>query len=141
MCLNGRLIAATKLGNVHRGLNVLIFDKETGSSRVNTFDFYSDPDASSKLASLLRPVKAEVVVMAVFDDGSARMSQDLRRQIQNMGSKNITSLAFRDSWAFVGAKPGMGKIANERINPAAGSSDKYFGWPKEVAISGCIPKF
>ncbi|CBY31270.1 unnamed protein product [Oikopleura dioica] len=141
MCIDGRLVAATKLGNVRRGLNVLIFDKESSSAEVNTFDFYSDANASSKLASLLRPIKAQVVVFAVFDDGSARISQELRKQIQIFGSQNITSLGFRDSWAFIGAKPGMGRIANEKMKRVADSPDAYLGWPGEVSIAGCIPKF
>jgi hypothetical protein len=57
------------------------------------------------------------------------------------GSQNITSLGFRDSWAFIGAKPGMGRIANERMKRVADSPDDYLGWPGEVTIEGCIPKF
>ena len=43
------------------------------------------------------------------------MNEETRKLFSDLGSKNVTDLAFRDSWVFVGAKGVQNKSPFEQV--------------------------
>ncbi|MGH0159383.1 UNVERIFIED_CONTAM: hypothetical protein FKN15_037106 [Acipenser sinensis] len=83
-----------------------------------------------------------IVLMATYDEGSTKLSQEARKEIEKLGSKEIQQIGFRSSWVFVGAKgftlpEGLKK---EKMNHSNKEKNRYDGWPAEVQIEGCIPR-
>jgi len=82
-------------------------------SPVQSFDTWGDDSASSRLVEYLRGLPAGTVVLAaVADDGSLRLSQQAREAIAAMfGSRFIGKLAYQQSWAMLSRKGAAAPIA------------------------------
>jgi hypothetical protein len=67
---------------------------------------------------MLKDFKAElpqfcIIMVGVKDEGSAKLSKEVRAYFKAMGSNKIGSLGHRQGWAFIGIK-GMTKFAEKK---------------------------
>jgi len=44
------------------------------------------------------------LIVAVKDEGSKQFSKEARSLFENIGSKEVTQLAYREGWGFIGVK-------------------------------------
>lgn len=44
------------------------------------------------------------MIVAVKDEGSKQFSKEARSLFENIGSKEVTQLAYREGWGFIGVK-------------------------------------
>jgi hypothetical protein len=98
------------------GLNVVVVNPQTGQAvnpetnqpdQGKTFDTWSDPQASGAFDSFIdHTPDGYWVILASCNDASYRLSQSAKNTIKALGSKHITNMYFRDSWAFIGQKGG-----------------------------------
>ncbi|KAI4785316.1 hypothetical protein KUCAC02_037839, partial [Chaenocephalus aceratus] len=69
------------------------------------------------------------------------LNADARQLISELGSVLVKSLAFRDSWVFVGGKGASADRTLEKHSKNDGATNKYDQWPEMVELQGCIPKY
>jgi hypothetical protein len=67
-----------------------------------------------------------IIVIAVRDDASEKLSVSAKEAIESLGSKEIRKLGYRDSWCFVGRKGAsmIEKYAPSRSGPVALREEK-----------------
>ncbi|KAM5333186.1 protein FAM3B isoform 2-T3 [Glossophaga mutica] len=143
ICFEDELLIGEKTGNVGRGINVAIVNYTTGKViATQYFDTYED-DNSGAMTRFIRgaPVKS-LLFMVTHNDGSARLKEDAKKAIEELGSKEIRTMRFRSSWVFLTAKGFElpAGIQREKINHSDHANNRYMGWPAEIQIEGCIPK-
>ncbi|MBN3279718.1 FAM3B protein, partial [Polyodon spathula] len=130
-------------GNTRAGINIAAVDAATGKVHSsNSFNMWEGDNAGPLIKFINEIPNNSFVLMATYDDGSTKLSQEARKEIEKLGSKEIQQIGFRSSWVFMGAKgftlpDGM---KNEKINHSNKEKNRYNGWPAEVQIEGCIPR-
>ncbi|EDO38033.1 predicted protein [Nematostella vectensis] len=68
------------------------------------FDTYNDVDAGTKITDYINGLPGDVLVaLTVVDEGSRYLSNEAKNAISTLGANNA-SLAFRETYAFVGYK-------------------------------------
>ncbi|XP_054889473.1 protein FAM3C-like [Poeciliopsis prolifica] len=141
ICINNNLALGTVLNNAGGGINVVVVNGKSGDVlKTDHFNMYSG--SVEPLIELLKNIETgSVVLMAVFDEGSTKLSEEARTLISEMGSSSIHSLGYRDNWVFVGGKGMMGKSNFEKYIKSDSSKNKYDNWPEMVEVEGCIPKY
>ncbi|XP_041037395.1 protein FAM3A isoform X2 [Carcharodon carcharias] len=137
---DSRLMSSVK-NNVGRGLNIALVNGVTGELMdAKFFDMWAGDTGINEMLKFLRPVyDGTLVFVASFDDPATKMNEEGRKIFNELGSKAINVLGFRDSWVFVGAKGIENKSPFEQHIRNDKNSNKYEGWPEAVQIEGCIP--
>ncbi|XP_025071194.1 protein FAM3B isoform X7 [Alligator sinensis] len=125
ICFEDELLISEQRGNVGRGINIAI---------VNYF--------SGEMTAFIKDApQGSLLLMVTHDDGSARLKDDGKKAIEELGSKEIRNMKFRSSWVFIAAKGFKlpDNIEKEKINHSDNRKNRYSGWPAEIQIEGCIP--
>lgn len=103
-----------------RGINIVALDFETHKVVfTGKYDTYGDAGASARLISDFKEKLPQfcIVVAAVKDEASNKLDKAVKGLFQELGSKQIKSLKFREGWSFVGVK-GVKKSAEKRGHTA-----------------------
>ncbi|XP_039600440.1 protein FAM3B-like isoform X5 [Polypterus senegalus] len=143
ICFEDELLMGEEKGNTGRGMNVAIVNAISGKLlNAKSFDMWEGDFAVTMLQFMKDIPENSIVLMATHDEGSTRLSSDIKTEITNLGSKEIQKIAFRSSWVFIGAKGFVlpSNIRSEQINHSDQHKNRYNGWPAEVQIEGCIPR-
>jgi hypothetical protein len=89
-----------------RGLNVVVFDENTGEPLyARVFDTNASQGDSDAFARLIEGLPAgRVVAVTVKDDASRNLTEPAKVACERLGSALIRQLDYRDSWALIGRK-------------------------------------
>lgn len=121
-----------------RGIHVIVIDRTTGKIvECKVFDTWVDGRNSAALVKYLDNVPVgKVLCFAVLDEGSSHLEREARKVISSLGSKSVSSLGFREMWAFVTVKGG--KPIGEAIQAKQGEhfSDE---WAPDVNLRINLP--
>ncbi|XP_048113586.1 protein FAM3C isoform X1 [Alosa alosa] len=140
MCFNGQMILSRSLRNTKEGLNIAVINARTGELiRTGTFNMWHGEVES--LVTFLKAVEKDTLVLiATYDDGATKITDEARGLIAELGSTSINKLAFRDNWVFAGGKGISGKSPFEQHIANNKSNNKYDKWPELLEMTGCIPQ-
>ncbi|KAG8518581.1 Protein FAM3B, partial [Galemys pyrenaicus] len=143
ICFEDELLIGEKTGNVARGINIAVVDYATGKATATQyFDMYEGDNSGPMTRFIQGAPPQSLIFMVTHDDGSSRLTEDAKKAIEALGSKEIRNMRFRSSWVFLAAK-GLelpAGLEREKINHSDTSKNRYSGWPAEIQIEGCIPK-
>uniref|UniRef100_UPI00398F7A78 protein FAM3A-like isoform X1 n=2 Tax=Pristiophorus japonicus TaxID=55135 RepID=UPI00398F7A78 len=141
-CMDDQVLMSSVKNNVGRGLNIALVNGVTGDLMdTKFFDMWAGENGINDLLKFLRPIyEGTLVFVASYDDPATKMNEEAKRIFNELGSKAINVLGFRDSWVFVGAKGIENKSPFEQHIKNDKNSNKYEGWPEAVEIEGCIPR-
>jgi hypothetical protein len=89
-----------------RGYNLVVLDAESGAViGTRNFDTWgADGQADSMAAFIGRVPTGAVVLAAIQDEGTSRMTEAAYQALESLGSAHIRQLDFRDSWGLIGRK-------------------------------------
>jgi hypothetical protein len=92
--------------NGSRGVNVVALDARDHSVLLaKSYDTYANDNASGDMIKDLRGVRrGSIIVAAVKDEGSKKLSAEAKELFTKWGSAQVNSLEFRQGWAFIGVK-------------------------------------
>ncbi|XP_078064539.1 protein FAM3A [Mustelus asterias] len=140
-CMDDQVLMSSVKNNVGRGLNIALVNGVTGELMgAKYFDMWAGDKGINELLKFLRPIyEGTLVFVASYDDPATKMNEEARKIFNELGSKAINGLGFRDSWVFVGAKGIENKSPFEQHIKNEKGTNKYEGWPEAVQIEGCIP--
>eukprot|EP00731_Ephydatia_muelleri_P000205 Em0001g205a len=118
-----------------RGMHVIVLDQNTGRViSYKAFDTWGDGSSSAALVAHLSRIPAgRIVCFAVLDDGAVQLNSAARKAITALGSKEISSLAYRDMWTFVALKGG--KAIGEAIQKKLPSEE----WARDLHLRVNVP--
>ncbi|KFV47238.1 Protein FAM3B, partial [Tyto alba] len=100
-------------------------------------------DHSGEMMTFIKNApEGSLLLMVTHDDGNARLKNDAKKLVEELGSKEIWNMKFRSSWAFIAAKGFKlpDDIQKEKINHSDKKKNRYGDWPAEIQIEGCIPR-
>uniref|UniRef100_A0A8C9TCV9 Protein FAM3C-like n=1 Tax=Scleropages formosus TaxID=113540 RepID=A0A8C9TCV9_SCLFO len=104
ICLENTILMSEGKRNTGRGMNIALVDGHSGNlTRTAIFDIYSG-DVKELTAFLKTITYGTIVMIASFDDAASKLNDEVKKMIGELGSTNITTIEFRDSWVFVGGK-------------------------------------
>ncbi|RPI02961.1 MAG: hypothetical protein EHM72_02795 [Calditrichaeota bacterium] len=110
-----------------RGINLVAVNHEEG--RVlhrRTFDTYAAAAESDSLAAFLTRLADNTIILAgVMDDGAANLTATGRAAFESLGSREISNLQYRDSWAFIGRKGTTTPLAEQRVSQNNGQASVF----------------
>ncbi|KAF3856241.1 hypothetical protein F7725_016964 [Dissostichus mawsoni] len=126
--------------NVGSGLNIVAVNGENGD--VETFAYLNMQigNPNEILAYLKNIDPGMIVLVASFDDVTAKMTDEMREVFVGMGSTLITSVKHRDNWVFAGRAGSDNKSLFEKQAANDQSTNVYGDWPEVVELSGCYPR-
>merc|ERR1712167_36091 len=89
-----------------RGFNLVVLaGKDHEVIHAKTYDTYGNGGAADAMAKLIGSVPmGSVIIAAVRDEGSRRLSQSAKDAFKQMGAKEIDKLGFREGYIFMGVK-------------------------------------
>ncbi|KAM6224042.1 protein FAM3B [Rhynchocyon petersi] len=143
ICFDDELLIGEKTGNVERGINIAIVNYVTGKViKTQFFDMYEGDNSGPMTAFIQSAPQKSLLFFVTHDDGSSRLKEEAKNAIEALGSKEIRNLKFRSSWVFLAAKGFElpSGIEREKINHSDNKKNRYYGWPAEIQIDGCIPR-
>ncbi|XP_021046284.1 protein FAM3C [Mus pahari] len=140
ICLEDNVLMSGVKNNVGRGINVALVNGKTGEVIDTKFFDMWGGDVAPFIEFLKTIQDGTVVLMATYDDGATKLTDEARRLIAELGSTSITSLGFRDNWVFCGGKGIKTKSPFEQHIKNNKETNKYEGWPEVVEMEGCIPQ-
>lgn len=140
MCFNGQVILSKELRNTNSGLNIAVINARTGEViKTDTFNMWLGEVDS--LVPFLKTIESNTLVLiATYDDGATKITDEARRLIAELGSTAINKLAFRDNWVFAGGKGISGKSPFEQHIENNQSRNKYDTWPELLEMKDCFPQ-
>ncbi|XP_072901111.1 protein FAM3B-like isoform X1 [Hemitrygon akajei] len=141
ICLEDEILLGDEKNNYGRGMNIAIVEAKTGKYiRSGTFDLYEGDNSGRMIEFLKKAPEGSLVFMATFDDSYNRMTEDAKKYIEGLGSKEIRKMAFRGNWVFVGTKGFTlpKDYEREKIINCQKVRNKYSVWPSEIQILGCF---
>ncbi|KAK5934074.1 hypothetical protein CgunFtcFv8_014498 [Champsocephalus gunnari] len=140
ICFEGNIIMSNVKNNVGSGLNIVVVNGENGD--VETFTYFNmhigNSDAILEYLKNIDP--GMIVLVASFDDVTAKMTDEIRAVFVGMGSTLITSVKRRDNWVFAGGAGRDNKSFFEKKAVNDESTNVYEDWPDIVELSGCYPR-
>ncbi|XP_069492147.1 protein FAM3B [Ambystoma mexicanum] len=143
ICFEDELMMGEKKNNVGRGINIAIVNYDTGKA-VDTkiFDMYEGDFSGSLVTFLKNAPQRSILLMSTHDDGATKLSEDAKKAIEALGSKEIRNIRFRSSWTYVAGKGVKlpDDLQKEKINHSDNNKNRYSGWPAEIQIEGCLPR-
>ena len=89
-----------------RGMNVVVLDTNTITAKnVRVFDTFLSTAQSDSLTAYLNALPTGTMVIdLIIDEGTNSLTAAARAAIKSIGSIDIDSVGFRDSWAIIGRK-------------------------------------
>ncbi|XP_061407831.1 protein FAM3D-like [Lethenteron reissneri] len=140
ICFWNRTVMSSVLNNVGVGINIALINGQTGQV-INTGHFDMWQGDIKLLIQFLNGIKeGTIVLLASFDDPYTKLNDEAKALFVKLGSSIVNSLAFRESWVFVGALGIEGKSPFEARLENKKETNKYDGWPEMVELVGCIPR-
>jgi len=103
--INEKEVFTNKEAN--RGINLVALDFETHKVVYkNSYDTFGGAAASAQLVKDYKEKLPEfcIVVAAVKDEASRKLSKEVKELFGSLGSNAIKNLKFREGWAFIGVK-------------------------------------
>lgn len=105
------------------GHHIAVFDETTMEFEYyKRFDllFGGTPQVEAYKEALDSIPENKIVLFAVCDEGSSRLTTELKDKIKEFGSVLIDSLGWRDSWAMIGERNAPAGSVPEGYHPAFG---------------------
>ena len=94
-----------RLGKAGRGINLVVM--VGGEIKSRSYDTYGGKKHSDRLVKDLKEIpEGAVIIAAVRDEASRKLTPALKAAFAELGSKEIKNLRFREGWIFVAAKGG-----------------------------------
>ncbi len=89
-----------------RGHNIVVFDTTTGQvGELGFFDTLDKTENADSLAAFVARVPAgKLVLVAIRDEGSYRMTENAHRALESVGSGLTRQVSFRDAYVLLGRK-------------------------------------
>ncbi|XP_059674348.1 protein FAM3B [Gavia stellata] len=143
ICFEDELLISEEKGNVGRGINIAIVNYKTGKvTSAKFFDMWKGDHSGEMITFIKNAPEGSLLLMVTHDDGSTRLKNDAKKLVEDLGSKEIWTMKFRSSWAFIASKGFKlpDNIQKEKINHSDKKNNRYDGWPAEIQIEGCIPR-
>ena len=88
-----------------RGIVMIVLDNQGKIIFNEIFDTYSSSSACQYLEEAIKTHESQslhhLMILAVKDEGSRSLSPSTRQLISSLGSKEIESLGYRESWCFL----------------------------------------
>ena len=60
--------------------------------------------------------RGSIILVALRDEGTARLSSEVKAYFTRLGSKEIGSIGFRQSWSFIGVKGQAGALEKRGVD-------------------------
>ena len=100
------IINGVDSGLKYRGFHVVVLSATDGRIvKQQVFDTHGHASASSEMTRFIdESFDGSIIVVAVRDTGSRILGSDANDYIKNLGSRNITTLDFREALALVTSK-------------------------------------
>ncbi|XP_051271721.1 protein FAM3C [Dicentrarchus labrax] len=140
ICFNGKIIMAHLLNNVGPGLNIVVVNGENGDVEKSGFLNMKIGHKEDILAFLKEIKSGMIVLVASFDDVTAKMTKEMREIFVGMGSSLIKSVKVRDNWVFAGRAGTGNKSPFEKKAVNNKETNIYEEWPETVEVGGCFPR-
>ena len=91
-----------------RGITLAVINPHTFAvEHAQAYDTNGSPAGDTLLFNKLKEVKdsglKKIFAMVVSDDAYVQLSVNTKNLIQELGSKEIAQLAYRQPWAFIGS--------------------------------------
>lgn len=114
-------------GFADRGYNVAVLNEENGNlESFGAFNIYMDPPFDSTKAEPLIAFmdtipQGRIVVVAIADEGWVNKTEAVCKQMESIGSAQIRTVQWRDSWAIIGYKGApIGSVPEKRTARGTG---------------------
>ncbi|XP_010780758.1 protein FAM3C-like isoform X2 [Notothenia coriiceps] len=140
ICFEGKIIMSNVKNNVGSGLNIVVVNEKLGDVETIAYLNMKIGNADDILAYLKNIYPGMIVLVASFDDVTAKMTDEMREVFVGMGSTLITSVKRRDNWVFAGRAGRDNKSLFEKQAANDESTNVYGDWPEAVELSGCYPR-
>ncbi|XP_034075041.1 protein FAM3C [Gymnodraco acuticeps] len=140
ICFEGKIIMSNVKNNVGSGLNIVVVNGGNGDVETSAYLNMQIGNADDILAYLKNIDPGMIVLVASFDDVTAKMTDEMREVFFGMGSTLITSVKHRDNWVFAGGAGRDNKSLFEMQAANDESTNVYGDWPEIVELSGCYPR-
>ncbi|MDZ7265044.1 MAG: C25 family cysteine peptidase, partial [candidate division KSB1 bacterium] len=103
-----------------RGHNLAVVEESTGELlEIAHFDTYESSAEAERMARYIHDLPlGRIVLVAIKDEGSAKMTEAAYQALESLGSRLIRNVGMRDSWAMIGKKGGAIGSAVEQLTPA-----------------------
>nr|XP_015196913.1 PREDICTED: protein FAM3B isoform X1 [Lepisosteus oculatus] len=141
ICFEDEIITGKGKDGTGRGMNIVAIDAASGKRIASRhFDMWVGENSGAMVKFIQEIPTGSFILMATFDEGSTKLTEEAKKEIEKLGSTEIRNIGFRSSWVFVGAK-GFSLPANmkkEKMNHSDKSKNRYAGWPAEVQLQGCV---
>ncbi|MCU0644032.1 MAG: C25 family cysteine peptidase [bacterium] len=87
-----------------RGHNLAVVDETTGAVLdIQYFDTYASSTDADKMANYIQNLPdGRIVLAAIRDEGSAKMTENAYKALESLGSRLTRNAGARDSWAMIG---------------------------------------
>ncbi|XP_059186295.1 protein FAM3C [Centropristis striata] len=140
ICFEDKIIMSHVFNNVGPGLNIVTINGENGT--VEKFGYLNMKVGKKEdiLAYLQKIKPGRIVLVASFDDVTAKMTKEMREVFTGMGSTLIKSVKLRDNWVFAGRAGTENKSLFEKKTVNDNKTNIYEKWPEIVEVGGCFPK-
>uniref|UniRef100_A0AAQ6IQX0 FAM3 metabolism regulating signaling molecule D n=1 Tax=Anabas testudineus TaxID=64144 RepID=A0AAQ6IQX0_ANATE len=140
ICFDGKIIMSHLFNNVGPGLNIVVVNGENGV--VDKFGHFDMTNGKpEEIMAFLKEIKpGTIVLVASFDDVTAKMTTEMREIFIGMGSTLINSVKHRDGWVFVGRAGAENSTLFEKHAVNDETNNIYEGWPRMIEVAGCFPK-
>ena len=92
-----------------RGHNIAVFDTSSGIlDNVGFFDTLDKTENSDSMAAFISRIsEGKLVLVAIRDEGSYRMTESAYQALESLGSDRARDVGFRDSYVLLGRKGAM----------------------------------
>ncbi|KAM3934310.1 protein FAM3B [Leptodactylus fuscus] len=143
ICLEDELLLGGIKKNGNRGINIAVINHETMKlTETKSFDMY-EGDFSGPMVDFINKIPSGfIILVASFDDAYTKLSEAAKKTFEELGSKEVRNLRFRSQWVFLAIKQNTipNDIEREKVIHSDGNN-RYNGWPAEIQIDGCLPKY
>jgi len=131
--LNNEVVATCKNDKGCRGLNVVAADPFSHKVLLaKSYDTFASAEASTAfLADAKALPEGSIILTAVRDEASRKMSGKVRAFFSKLGSQQVNALGYRQSWAFIGVM-GQEAYTEELSETDAIGTGAILGYAKKV---------
>nr|CAB3265040.1 protein O-linked-mannose beta-1,2-N-acetylglucosaminyltransferase 1 [Phallusia mammillata] len=134
LAVNGQALYDDSKASGGRGLHLIVINPKSGQIKgSHIFDTFSSKGDSLLVEMLTNGLDGEhLLVFAVKDEASLKLSQKSRKLLTDIGSKHVYHLKWRSLWAMICWKGGADTIhlLNEHIQHTSNVSK----WPEPVYL-------
>ncbi len=119
------LVNGKQVLNNHRGHNLAIIDRNTGTVLyAKSFDTFADTTQSNDMADVIFAVEdSQYVMIGIMDEGSASMTERAYKALESIGSQFCRKVGFRYSWSIIGKKGAkIGSVPEAIKAPRSGTA-------------------